>query len=405
MQDTGRIQSAIEILQDVFAFKQPADNTVNVYFRTHRYIGSKDRRFITDILWQVLRHYGRLKKVYGAPLTARAAVMMMLAFQGKAVEPLFCGEKYAPAPLTDEEKNVLKNLPPEFPAETEECPDWLKGRLPEKEIAAMTAEAPLDLRVNTLKTSRENVLKTLEAEGFATQITPLSPVGIRLSGRPNVTALNIFQDGLVEIQDEGSQLVSLLTQAAPGQQVIDWCAGAGGKTLALSAMMQAQGTLHAVDMNTKRLRDLPGRACRAQAANVIILSGYKSLKPEYDLVLVDAPCTGTGTWRRSADARWRTTPEQSVEVIQTQAEILSKAASYVKKDGRIFYITCSLDRAENEDQAEAFLKQHPGFEPEDLAPVFLDITGRALEKGPSVRLLPSVHATDGFFAASFIRRK
>lgn len=404
MQDTGRIQSAIEILEAVFAFEQPADNTVNVYFRTHRYIGSKDRRFITDIIWQVLRHYGRLKKVCGASLTARTAVMVMLAFQNKAVEELYCGEKYAPAPLTKEEKAVLNNLPPELPAEMEECPDWLKGRLAEREIAAMTAEAPLDLRVNTLKAARDDVLKTLKAAGLEAEKTPLSPIGIRLTGRPNIAALDVFQEGLVEIQDEGSQLVSLLTQAAPGEQVIDWCAGAGGKTLALSAMMQAQGMLHAVDMNAKRLRDLPDRACRAQAANVIILNGYKSLKPEYDLVLVDAPCTGTGTWRRSPDARWRTTAEQSAEVVKTQAEILDKACSYVKKGGRLFYITCSLDRAENEDQVEAFLKRHPDFQAQNLTPVFFNITGQALGKGPSVQLLPSEHGTDGFFAASFVRR-
>lgn len=404
MHDTGRIQSAIEILETVFAFKQPADNTVNVYFRTHRYIGSKDRRFITDIIWQTLRHYGRIKKICGRAPSARIAVMILLAFQNKAVDLLFSGEKYAPLPLADEEKTLLGKLPPQWPAETEECPDWLKNRLEERDIAAMTADAPQDLRVNTLKTNRDDVLKMLEDAGLKAEKTPLSPVGIRLTGRPNITALDVFQNGLVEIQDEGSQLVSLLTRAGPGEQVIDWCAGAGGKTLALSAMMQARGTLHAADMNTKRLRDLPDRACRAGAANVIILNDYKNLKPEYDLVLVDAPCTGTGTWRRSPDARWRTTAEQSAEVVKIQAEILERASSYVKKGGRLFYITCSLDRAENEEQAQAFLKKHNHFEAENLSSVFSSITGRTFEAGPFVRLLPSEHVTDGFFAASFVRR-
>ncbi len=212
----------------------------------------------------------------------------------------------------------------------------------------------------------------------------------------------VFRDGLIEIQDEGSQIVSLLTQAAAGQTVIDWCAGAGGKTLAMSAMMRAKGTIYAVDNDPKRMRDLPDRACRAAANNVIVLNDYNNLKM-YDLVLVDAPCTGSGTWRRSADARWRITPQQSAGIIKTQREILDKACRFVKKGGKLFYITCSLDPAENEDQVRAFLQNHNDFKLEDLSPVLENLTGQK-RTDKTVRLNPSVFQTDGFFAASFIKK-
>ena len=216
----------------------------------------------------------------------------------------------------------------------------------------MTGEAPLDLRVNTLKSDRKHVLALLEQAGIQAQETPYSSSGIRIRERLNVTSLPVFRDGLIEIQDEGSQIVSLLTRAEAGQTVIDWCAGAGGKTLAMSAMMRAKGTIYAVDNDPKRMRDLPDRACRAAANNVIVLNDYNNLKM-YDLVLVDAPCTGSGTWRRSVDAKWRMTPEQSAGIIKTQREILDKACRFVKKGGKLFYITCSLDPAENENQCSA----------------------------------------------------
>lgn len=402
MKQSGRIRAAIELLDEIFAFRQPADNTVNVYFRTRRYIGGGDRREISALVWYVLRRYGRLRSVLGKIPTGREAVAAALRYRGTAVEPLFDGERYSPAPLTAEETAVLANLPADLPDAGAECPDWLRGRIDDADICAMADEAPLDLRVNTLKTTREDVLKQLAQAGIKAEKTPYSPVGVRVNGRVNVTALPVYTDGMVEIQDEGSQIVSLLTQAAAGQVVIDWCAGGGGKTLALSAMMDAKGTLYAADANVKRLRDLPERAGRAGANNVILLNDYNNLKM-YDLVLIDAPCTGTGTWRRSADARWRMSPEQSAQIIKTQREILDKACSRVKKGGRLFYITCSLDRAENEDQTADFLKRHPDFSVENLSPVLERLTGRR-SPDATVRLSPAVFGTDGFFAASFIRK-
>lgn len=402
MKQSGRIRAAIELLDEIFSFRQPADNTVNVYFRTRRYIGGGDRREISALVWFVLRRYGRLRRSFGKDPTGREAVAAALRYRGTAIDPLFDGDKYSPAPLTAEERAALARLPDNLPDAVAECPDWLRGRIDDADIRAMVDEAPLDLRVNTLKSTREDVLKLLEQSGIKAEKTPYSPVGVRVRERVNVTALPVYTDGLVEIQDEGSQIVSLLTRAEAGQIAIDWCAGGGGKTLALSAMMNAKGTLYAADMNVKRLRDLPERAARAGANNVILLNDYNSLK-QYDLVLVDAPCTGTGTWRRSADARWRISPEQSAQIIETQQKILDKACRFVKKNGRLFYITCSLDAAENEDQAAAFIQNHTDFVPEDLSPVLKKTTGIE-QSGKMVRLRPSVCETDGFFAASFVKK-
>ncbi|MBQ8347784.1 MAG: RsmB/NOP family class I SAM-dependent RNA methyltransferase [Alphaproteobacteria bacterium] len=402
MKEAARIQTAIELTDEIFAFRQPADNTINVYFRTRRYIGSTDRRVVSDLVWQTLRHYGRLSSLSAEKLTGRAAVMMMLFFQKRDLDSLFNGEKYAPAPLSEAEKSFLDLLPDQLPSSVLECPEWLRNKIDAADIVAMTGEAPLDLRVNTLKSDRKHVLALLEQAGIQARETPYSSSGIRIHERLNVTSLPVFRDGLIEIQDEGSQIVSLLTQAAAGQTVIDWCAGAGGKTLAMSAMMRAKGTIYAVDNDPKRMRDLPDRACRAAANNVIVLNDYNNLKM-YDLVLVDAPCTGSGTWRRSADARWRITPQQSAGIIKTQREILDKACRFVKKGGKLFYITCSLDPAENEDQVRAFLQNHNDFKLEDLSPVLENLTGK---KGTAetIRLSPSVFRTDGFFAASFIKK-
>ncbi len=402
MKEAARIQTAIELTDEIFAFRLPADHIINAYFRTHRYIGSSDRRVVSELIWRVLRHYGRLSFLSAEKLTGRAAVLMMLFYQKYDLISLFDGEKYAPAPLNEIEKNFLKQLPDTLPSAVLECPEWLKGKIDTADIVAMTGEAPLDLRVNTLKSDRKQVLTLLEQAGIRAQKTPFSPQGIRIVERINVTALSLFRDGLVEIQDEGSQIVSLLTRAQPGQTVIDWCAGAGGKTLAMSAMMQAKGTIYAVDNDPKRMRDLPDRACRAAANNVIVLNDYNNLKT-YDLVLVDAPCTGSGTWRRSADARWRITPQQSAGIIKTQREILDKACRFVKKGGKLFYITCSLDPAENEDQVRTFLQNHNDFKLEDLSPVLENLTGQK-RTDKTVRLNPSVFRTDGFFAASFIRK-
>lgn len=397
MQAGARLNSVIEVLDLVFSFEKPADGIVNNYVRSRRYIGSKDRRFITETVWHILRHYGRYRHL-SSSLNGRLAVLLYLHFTHESVEALFSGEAYAPAVLTNEEKAFLKTLPEQLPSAAYECPEWLAEEIDENDIITLAQDAPLDLRVNTLKATVDNVLDALSKEGIPAFKTPFSPIGVRIEGRPLLSGLSFFQEGWADIQDEGSQIVSLLTRAEPNQTVMDWCAGAGGKTLALSAMMENKGTVYAADIDTRRLKDLPLRAQRAGVRNVILVSGYEHLKT-YDLVLIDAPCSGIGTWRRAPDARWRMTKEHVDVLIKSQAEILDKAAPYVKKGGRLFYITCSLYQAENETQISHFLERHPEFSLEDLSSAYLSMTGHEAEM-KMCYLKPSILRTDGFFAAS-----
>lgn len=393
MRDDAKINAAAELLTELFTFKQPADNVVNLYFRSRRYIGSKDRRFIADAVWAVLRRFGRYSEM-SRPLTPRVALALYLKETGRDPALFFTGGQYAPLPLTKDEDIPFVAVP-----ETAECPDWLRGRIDDDDIRAMTGEATLDLRVNTLKADRNDVLRELAEYGAVA--TAYSPVGVRLNKRISLATLPAYREGRVEVQDEGSQIVALLSGAKPSDTVVDWCAGAGGKTLALSSLMNARGTIYAIDADVRRLKDLPDRARRAGAANVVVLSDYAFVKPA-DLVLVDAPCTGTGTWRRAPDARWRMTAEQGARICAVQADILNKASARVKKGGALFYITCSLDRRENEDQIDAFLAGHDEFALVDLSADLKRLTNLSAE-GKTVRLSPSKTGTDGFFAAKLVR--
>lgn len=402
MKQSARVNAAAELTEEIFAFKRPADAAVKEYFKARRYIGGGDRRAISDLVWRSVRRYGRLSLLCPFDLTGRAAVAAVLKYDGENPEIFFTGEQYAPAALSEEEKEFLNALPSELPSAENECPSDFADKIDRAELIAMADEAPFDLRVNTLKSDRKKVLEMLAREGIEAQETPFSKSGIRLNGRLNLRDSELLENGLADVQDEGSQIVSFLTQAKAGETVMDWCAGAGGKTLAMAAMMENKGTIYAADANVKRLKDLPDRAVRAGVRNVILLNGYDSLK-SYDLVLVDAPCSGTGTWRRAPDARWRTSGRDVEHLVAVQAEILEKASRYVKKGGRLFYITCSLLREENEEQAERFLKVHEDFCLQDLSPVLKETTGMETSSA-TVRLRPSVCGTDGFFAASFLKR-
>lgn len=401
MKDSARINAAAELAQLLFSFDKPADAAATEYFRARRYIGGGDRREISSLVWEAVRHYGRLGRICPFPLTGRMAVAALIKLQGKDPAGIFTGETYAPDVLDERERDFLNALPADLPSAVYECPDGLAGKIDDEEKTALAGEAPFDLRVNTLKATVPEVLAVLRQRGLAAERTPFSPTGVRLKGRPNLRGSEIFENGLADVQDEGSQIVSLLTGAAAGETVMDWCAGAGGKTLAMAAMMENKGVIHAADANARRLKDLPERAVRAGVKNVILLNGYDNLK-KYDLVLVDAPCTGTGTWRRAPDARWRTTPDDAERLAAVQSEILEKAHQSVKKGGRLFYITCSLLAEENEEQIDRFLSRHPDFHLQDLSVPLKEKTG-VETCSKTVRLKPSVHGTDGFFAASLVR--
>jgi 16S rRNA (cytosine967-C5)-methyltransferase len=301
-----------------------------------------------------------------------------------------------------------------------DLPDWLLPHLDralgpalEREIAALNAPAPIDLRVNLLKADRASARRALAAEGVEAEPTRWSPLGLRLRARAPLSGLAAFKEGLFEVQDEGSQIAALLAGARPGMRVVDFCAGAGGKTLALAAQMGNRGKLVACDVSARRLERAAQRLRRAGAQNVerrVLTSErdkwVKRHKGSFDVVLVDAPCLGTGTWRRNPDAKWRMRPEDLAELVDRQAQILLSASRLARPGGRLVYVTCSLLREEDEDQAEAFLAAAPDFTPFSVERAWAETLGGNPPDGePWLRLSPARQGTDGFFVAIFERLK
>jgi 16S rRNA (cytosine967-C5)-methyltransferase len=356
------------------------------------------------------------------------ALHLERGLSGDEIAALCSGEKFAPEPLTEAEANALQmNIITDAPSHViGDYPEWLdasfKAAFGEKssdEMQALSHRAPIDLRVNTLKATRERVLE--ELSHFKPIATPHSPVGIRITpspdGRaPSLQAEPAFQKGFYEIQDEGSQLAAALSAVDPGMQVIDLCAGAGGKTLALAALMDNRGQIFATDSDKRRLAPIFDRLTRSGARNVQVRAPktkedepLKGLEGQADLVLIDAPCTGTGTWRRNPDAKWRLRPNALEDRIKEQRAVLERASSFVKRGGRIAYITCSLLPQENDDAVEAFLKAHDSFTLVDPAHVAMNAGFPALadfvsHKGKGLQLTPHRAGTDGFYI-SLLKRQ
>ncbi len=430
------MQAAIELLAEIAVTPRPADAVASAFFRARRYIGAKDRSAVAELTFAVLRRHARLrwwlaKAGCPEPEEARARVIAnaLLAEKRNLVtfEKLFDSGDFHPAPFTEAEGRLARALEhhtlehPEMPEEIRvECPDWAEPALRRSlgsrfgvEMLALTGPAPLDLRVNPLRAGREAALKDLVSAGIKVQPCRLSPLGIRVEGRPPIAALELFKGGAIEIQDEGSQLVSLLVDARAGQQVVDFCAGAGGKALAMAAAMDNRGRVIACDVLGNRLKRAAERFRRAGLHNIETrpLSSardpwVKRHKGMFDRVLVDAPCTGTGTWRRNPDARWRPLGPGLSELVGLQAEILDSAARLVKPGGRLVYATCSLLAEENEDRITAFLDSHPDFAPLPITELWPALFGTPSPlEGPWLRLTPARHDTDGFFAAVMIRTK
>lgn len=427
MTPSARIQATIDILERLGIENRPADALVSAYFRTRRFIGSKDRSEIAARGYAVLRHHARLGWWLAraeAEDTPRNRVIAELTLaEGVAVKDmgrLFSGETYAPIPLDGPEDKLVKATAgqpldhPDMPKPVRsEIPDWAAASLEanfgdrfEAEVAALLDQAPLDLRVNELRGTRDEVVQTLAAGKLDVVATPLSPLGIRVKGRPQLGRHPAFQSGLIEVQDEGSQLIALLVDARPGQQVVDFCSGAGGKALALAARMKGKGRVVACDVSKGRLDRGKERLRRAGIDNVEprLLENerdrwVKKQRGKFDRVLVDAPCSGTGAWRRNPDARWR--PMELERLLGVQREILDSAARLAKPDGgRVIYATCSLLREENEAQVEGFLAAHPDYR---LVPVET-VWDEAVGTGPAptsgmLRLSPAANGTDGFFVA------
>ncbi|MEA5502077.1 RsmB/NOP family class I SAM-dependent RNA methyltransferase [Halotia wernerae UHCC 0503] len=431
----GRIAAAIEILDLVHARKAPADRLASDYFRARRFIGSKDRTAISGLVYGVLRKRAQLEwwlarvregaaRVPFAP-NGRSWLLAYLAivetWEAGRIEHAFSGERYDPQPLQVHEQASIASLAGRSLDHPEQS-DWVRFNLPpwaaerftqrfgeraRAEMAAMGTEAPLDLRVNVLKGKRDAARKALKEAGITTEATKMSPWGLRTEERANVMASAPYKAGLVEIQDEGSQLVALLVDAKPGMRVCDFCAGAGGKTLAIAATMENKGQIVACDTSEKRLAGATTRLRRAEVHNVerrLLESerdGWvKKHKGGFDRVLVDAPCTGTGTWRRNPDARWTLVRDEIAELTAKQARILESAARLVKPGGRLIYATCSVLPEENEAQAEAFLAAQSDFAPVPVAQVW-----EKAGEGTTLSLSPAKDGTDGFFVAVFERKE
>ena len=423
MTPAARVAAAIDLLAAVEpAPKRPADAVANDFFRSRRYIGSGDRRAVSDRAWSVLRGRRRLGWWLGdARQSARLLVAASLLLEGwtkSGVQQAFSGGQFAAPPLDRTETGVLARIEghtidhPSMPdAVRLEIPDWLLSRLIARFGASLTAEmtalsepAALDMRVNMLTGDREKARGALAAEGWEAALTKLSPWGLRIGGRRPVTSGPAFQTGLIEIQDEGSQLVAAMVGAMPGMRVVDWCAGAGGKTLALAGAMGNRGQIVACDISAPRLEGAVRRLRRAGVHNVerhLVEPGDKWLKRRagtFDRVLVDAPCTGTGTWRRNPDARLRLKEGDLAELLPKQASILDTAQSLVRKGGRLVYATCSLLEEENEAQVTGFLLRHPEFAVVPLAQAW-PLDQPPPNSGVFLSLTPAQHGTDGFFAA------
>lgn len=402
-----------ELLRSPFA----ADSVVSHYFRGHRELGHKDRGFVAETVYAVLRRKRSLSARCLDDVTSRRLVLAALAFgQGlnrRELEPVLSETE---GKWLGQAKAVREGDLPT--AVRLDLPDWLYEALAgqfdaeelEKLAASLNQPAPLDLRVNTLKAERDAVLAKLRADGIDAEPCTYSPVGIRLAGKPSLSRHPLFLDGSIEVQDDGSQLLGFLLQPKRGEMVADFCAGAGGKTLLLGALMRSQGRLYAFDVAEKRLAKLKPRLARSGLSNVHparIESEHdikiKRLAGKLDRVLVDAPCSGLGTLRRNPDLKWRQTPESIAELTAKQTSILSAAASLVKPGGRLVYATCSLLDGENDGVIARFLAAHPEFV-EVPADAVLAKQGIAVDTGPRLKLLPHRHDTDGFFAAVMERQ-
>ncbi len=412
MTPAARLSAAIELLDRWTASDEGMDRLLARWGRESRYAGSKDRAAISDIVYDCLRKKRSLAALGGGP-SGRAIVAAHAMLNGGDLDALFSGARYAPAPLNAAERSALAATPAMKDTERLDIPDWLEAPLRDSlgdefasVLAALWERAPLDLRVNALKTEVSEAQQALEAEGIETCPGPFSPWCLRVvEGARKVARSSAYQDGLIEIQDAASQAVARLSGARPLTTVIDLCAGGGGKTLALAAEMQGMGRLIAHDVAARRMKDLPDRAARAGVIpDLVATSDLDTLEGATDMVLVDAPCSGSGAWRRNPDAKWRLTPSRIDALIQAQAEALDMGARLVKPGGTLLYATCSILWEENEAAAKAFLARALDFTIAPLPMENLSDPNLAPATGLGLRLPPRADLGDGFYVAAFKRR-
>lgn len=419
MHPNALLDLATDLLRSVLRLDQPADAVVSAFFRQHRALGARDRHALAETAYTVLRQRLLLAHLAQSGSGALERRLAILGWQG--------GDNFLRGALGPHEQQWLaqvKTVDRTTLADKlrHNLPDWLAGALQTQLgeefwplVQAMDAAAPLDLRTNLLKAKRDEAAKALAAAGIAAEPTPYSPWGLRIDGKPALNKLELFTNGSVEVQDEGSQLLALLTGARRSEMVVDFCAGAGGKTLALGAMMRNTGRLYAFDVSGHRLDNLKPRLARSGLSNVYPAQiaherdeRVKRLAGKIDRVLIDAPCSGLGTLRRNPDLKWRQSPKAVQELQAKQQSILASASRLAKSGGRLVYATCSLLTAENEEIVAAFDAEHErDFVRLDAAELLREQgVERAdeLVQDRCLRLWPHRHRTDGFFAAVWQRR-
>jgi 16S rRNA (cytosine967-C5)-methyltransferase len=410
MTPAARLQMAIEILDGLDKTAQPTDRFLKAWFRIRRFAGSKDRRDIAGRVFAVQRARATLAHRMGRD-TPRALVIAALAAAEEDIDALFTGGGYGPEVLTDAERAALAATPSPAPL-------WVRGEFPQfledelmrafgdalmDEMAALQLRAPADLRVNTLKAARTDVIAALNADGIACEPAPYAPHGIRItSDATNLSKSALFESGAFEFQDEAAQIAAALCDAKPGQRILDLAAGAGGKSLAFAAAMKNEGEILACDLRGEALFELEKRSSRAGITIIKTLPlDHGQPQGPFDAVFVDAPCSGTGTWRRQPEIRWRLTPARIDYLISVQDKLLDQAAGLLAPGGRLFYATCSILPSENQDRIKAFHIRHPGFAPLNLAENWPGTVPPGL--GMDFRASPHLTGTDGFYCAGLIK--
>ncbi|MFN4117184.1 RsmB/NOP family class I SAM-dependent RNA methyltransferase [Acidovorax sp.] len=440
MHPKALLDACAELVRLTLTFEHPADAMVSRFFRDNRGLGPRERATLAETVYTVLRKkllFDHLAPSGYGPKERRLAILGFAHSQDEYARRANASVEHGPrdflkSALTDQEKNWLDQCDTIKPDDLMErhrhnLPEWLVQPLKDQVgagfwplVESLAQSAPLDLRVNTLKEKRAEVQKELAQAAIKSVATPYSPWGLRIEGKPALTKLPAFTRGAIEVQDEGSQLLALLLDAKRGEMVVDFCAGAGGKTLAIGASMRNTGRLYAFDVSGHRLDALKPRLARSGLSNVHPAAiaherdeRVKRLAGKIDRVLVDAPCSGLGTLRRNPDLKWRQTPKAVQELTAKQSAILASAARLLKAGGRLVYATCSILPEENEAIAEAFSAAHPDFELQDagqlLAQLKVDGAQALCSGGESgtgyLRLWPHLHQTDGFFAAVWTRKR
>ncbi len=414
----AQFNTLVEALTIVLPLNSPADVQLKRFFKEHAKLGVRDRAIIAETVYAVLRHRRAIEAITTDGVPRKMALLALTRYQGMSSRELTNVLKKAEVTwLADSKSFVPKKTSLGIEAE---LPDWvvahLKISMSDKDILAlgrsMMNPAPLDLRVNTAKAKRDAVMKLLQRDGIVCVATPWSPIGIRLQTKVALAKHPAFLEGFIEVQDEGSQLLGMLMEPKRGEMVVDFCAGAGGKSLLLAAMMGSTGRVYAMDVSEKRLTNLGPRLKRSGLSNVMPQkidsendTKIKRLAGKIDRVLVDAPCTGLGTLRRNPDLKYRQSEQALAELNVKQASILQSASRLVKPGGRLVYATCSFLTEENEMIAEAFLAKNPQFKLVDANKIFERLKVPIKNQGTYFRLTPQQHATDGFFAAVMERTK